>query len=185
MAGFQYRGQLNGAENPVTFHVPIANSETVSVGDAVQMEAFGSGGGVKRAAAGTEVLGIVTGIVNAVGIDLVNAKPDTFDGTFTPAAAGAGDTYAASADNMTDKAVIALVVADKESLWYNDSAGSLAAADILKFFDLADQDQIADQNGNDNAGAFILIERNPDGDGDLSKGIFKIAESELDAYAQQ
>jgi hypothetical protein len=58
-------------------------------------------------------------------------------------------------------------------------------ADELKFFDLTDQDQIADQNGADNAGAFILVKRDPDGDGDASKGIFKIAEHEWDAYAQQ
>jgi MoaA/NifB/PqqE/SkfB family radical SAM enzyme len=57
--------------------------------------------------------------------------------------------------------------------------------DEYKFFDLTDQDQVADQDGADNAGALILIKRNPDGDDDASKGLFIIAESELDAYAQQ
>ena len=181
MAGFQYRGQLNGSENPVTLRVKIANSVTVKVGDALQMEAFSSGGGAKRAVAGTEVVGICAGIVDANGIDLDNTNPSNFDGTWT----SSSSTYLSSANNVTNKAVAALVVVDKEALWYNDTAGDLAVADEFKYFDLTDQDQIADQNGADNAGAFILVKRDPDGDGDASKGIFKIAESELDAYAQQ
>jgi len=181
MAGFEYRGNLNGSENPVTIAVPINDSDTVKVGDALQLEAFSSGGGCKRAAAATEVLGICVGIVNKDGIDLDNANSDTYDGTWTSST----KTYAAAADNMSDKLVKALVVVDKGALWYNDSAGTLAIADDLKFFDLTDQDQIADQDGADNAGAFILWKRDPDGDADASKGIFKIAESELDAYAQQ
>jgi hypothetical protein len=181
MAGFEYRGQLNGGDNPVVLAVKIANSSTVKVGDAVQAEAFASGGGCKRAAAGTEILGVCIAIVDANGIDLDNTSADKFDGTWTTASS----TYAASADNMTDKAIAAKVIVDKNALWYNDAAGDLAAADELKYFDLDDQDQVADQNGADNAGALILVKRDPDGDGDASKGIFKIAESELDAYAQQ
>lgn len=181
MAGFEYRGQLNGSmDAPVVFPVLITNSETVKVGDAVQLEAFSSGGGCKRAAAGTEILGIVAGIVNADGIDLDNANDTTFDGTWTSSV----QTYAAASDNMTDKQVKALVIVDKNAKFYNDSAGALAAADEYKFFDLADQDQVANQNGADAVGAMCLIARDPDGDGDASKGIFVIAESELDPYAQ-
>ena len=86
---------------------------------------------------------------------------------------------------MTDKEVKALVVVDKNAIWYNDTAGTLAAADIFKFFDLTDQDQVADQDGDNDAGALILIKRDPDGDADASKGLFIIAESHLDPYAQQ
>lgn len=179
MAGFEYRGQLNGKENPVTLEIPIANSQTVKVGDAVKLQAFASGGGVYRATAGEEVLGVVRGIVDSKGIDLDNSS--LYDGTWT----SSSKSYVAASNNMTVKKVKARVVVDKDALWYNDSAGDLAQADILKFFDLTDQDQIADQNGDDNAGAFILVKLDPDNDGDASKGLFKIAESELDAYAQQ
>jgi hypothetical protein len=181
MAGFEYRGQLSGAQDPVTLPVIIGNSQTVKVGDAVKLVAFASGGGACRATAGEEVLGICVGIVDKNGIDLDNASADNYDGTWT----SSSKTYVSANDNMTDKTVKALVVVDKEALWYNDSAGSLAVADEYKFFDVADQDQIADQDGDDNDGAFILIKRDPDGDGDASKGIFKIAEHEFDAYAQQ
>lgn len=179
---FYYQGQLSGGkENPVMVTALIANSQTVAVGEAVKMQAFASGGGILRATAGSQVLGIVQGIVNADGIDLDNADPATFDGTWT----SASKTYAAASDNMTDKQIAALVIVDKEALFRNDSAGTLAAADELKYFDLTSATQIANQDGADSAGAFILVRRDPLGDGDASQGLFKIAESELDAYAQQ
>lgn len=182
MAGFEYRGQLSGgSENPVTLPVVIGNSQTVKVGDAVKLVAFSSGGGLCRATATEEVLGILVGITDKNGIDLDNADPANYDGTWT----SSSKTYVSASANMTSKAVKGLVVVDPDALWYNDTAGSLAVADEYKFFDLADQDQIADQDGADNAGAFVLVKRDPDGDADASKGIFKIAEHELDAYAQQ
>ena len=181
MAGFEYRGQLNGAENPVVLDVLIGASLTVKVGDAVKVYAFSSGGGCSRASAGNLILGIVQGIVNKDGIDLDNADTSTYDGTWTSST----KTYAAASDNLTDKQIKAKVIVDTNALFYNDTAGSLAAGDEYKHFDLNDQDQIADQDGADAAGAFILIKRDPDGDGDASKGIFIISESDLGYAVQQ
>lgn len=179
---FQYKGQLSGGkENPVKLKVKIANSNTVQKGDAVKLQALSSGGGIIRATAGSKVLGIVDGIVDKNGIDLDNSSADNYDGTWT----SSSKEYTAAADNMTDKQVAALVTVDPEALWYNDAAGDLVAADEYKFFDLTSESQIADQNGHDTAGAFILIKRDPFGDEDASKGIFKIAEPAFQPYAQQ
>ncbi len=179
---FKYQGQLSGGkENPVTLPILIANSQDVAVGEALVMQTLSSGGGCLSASAGSKVIGICVGIVNADGIDLDNANPATYDGTWVSST----KTYTASSDNMTDKKVKALVVVDREALWNNDTAGDLAAADEFKFFDLTSATQIANQNGDDAKGAFVLISRDPDGDGDASKGLFIIAESGLDAYAQQ
>ena len=180
MAGFEYRGQLNGAQNPVTHDIVIANSVTVKVGDVLTMTALSSGGGCSRAAAGSRVLGVCVGIVDKNGIDLDNTSTDNYDGTWT----SSSKTYITSSDNKTDKLIAAKVVVDKYAVWYNDSAGSLAAADEFKYFDLTDQDQIANQDGHDTVGAFILIKRDPDGDADASKGLFVITESYLNAYTQ-
>ena len=46
MEGFEYRGQLSGAQDPVTLPIIIGNSQTIKVGDVVKMVAFASGGGV-------------------------------------------------------------------------------------------------------------------------------------------
>src|SRR3990167_597592 len=172
MAGFEYRGQLNGAQNPVTLSTLIGNSQTVKVGDSVNLDTLANGGGVMRADAGDKVLGVIAGITDANGIDLDNTSTDNYDGTWT----SSSKTYVATSDNTTDKKVKALVVVDDNALWYNDTAGALVAADEFKYFDLTDQDQMADQDGHNTAGAFVLIKRDPDGDGDASKGIFKIAE---------
>lgn len=177
---FQYRGQLNGAENPVLLTIPIANSQTVVSGRAVKMQVLSSGGGVMPATAGSKIVGIVVGLVDSAGIDLDNTK-QTLDGTFSTSA----KSYAAAADNMTVARVSAIVCVDKYSIWYNDTAGDLAAADDFKFFDLASAAQVADQNGHDTAGALLLIKRDPDGDADASKGHFIIAETQLEPYAQQ
>ncbi|MFA6069757.1 MAG: hypothetical protein WC810_14335 [Janthinobacterium sp.] len=158
----------------------IANSATVKVGDVLTMTALVSGGGVSRASAGNRVLGVCVGIVSANGIDLDNASPNDFDGTWT----SSSRIYAASSNNKTNKLVKAKVVVDKYSIWFNDTAGDLVAADEFKYFDLTDQDQIADQDGHNTAGAFLLIKRDPDGDGDASKGLFVTTESYMNAYTQ-
>lgn len=181
MAGFELRGHLLGAMNPAVTDVIIANSQTLKVGDAVNLQAFSSGGGCMRADATDKVFGVCIGIVDKNGIDLDNTDTANYDGTWTSST----KTYVAAADNMTDKTVKAKVVYDRYALFYNDSAGSLAVADEFKFFDVADQDQIADQDGHDTAGAFQLMKRDPDGDSDASKGIFRIAEWEGDPYAQR
>ena len=180
---FEYRGQLSGgSENPVTMSVLIGNSSTVAVGEAVKLHVFASGSGAIRATAGSKILGIVVGIVDKNGIDLDNTSSSNYDGTWT----SSSKTYASTADNTSDKLIKALVVVDPNALWYNDSAGTLAVADEYKLFDLLSATQFADQDGADSAGAFLLIKRDPDGDGDASKGIFKIAETEIVApYAQQ
>lgn len=176
---FKYRGQLNGAENPVILSIPIANSQTVTEGRMVKLQTFSSGGGVLPATAGSTILGFVQGIVDQKGIDLDNTK-EALDGTWDTAAR----SYAAASDNMTDKKVAAKVIVDPFALYYNDAAGDLAPADDYKFFDLSNAGQVGDQNGHDTAGAVQLMERNPDGDDDASKGIFRVAESGLFPYAQ-
>ncbi len=181
MAGFEYRGQLNGAENPVVLDVVIANSITVKVGDVLNLAAFSAGGGAERAVATEKVLGVCVGIVNKDGIDLDNADTASYDGTWT----SSSKTYLTTSDNKTDKLIAAKLIVDPFALFYNDSAGSLAAADDMKYFDVADQDQIADQDGHDTAGAFQLIKRDPDGDSDASKGIFRMVETEMFPFAQR
>lgn len=176
---FQYRGQLNGAENPVVLDILVGNSDAVVVGRAVKMDTLGNGGGIIAATAGSRIVGILVGLTDKNGIDLDNTT-QAHSGTWVPST----QTFTAAADNMTVDCIRGKVIVDKNSLWYNDTAGDLVVADEYKFFDLGSAAQVADQNGHDSAGAMMLIKRDPDGDGDASKGIFKIAESNLDPYAQ-
>ena len=180
MASFAYAGQLNGADNPVTIDVLISQAggaKTAAVGGAVVLDAFTDGGGCEAASAGSLVLGICVGLYQG-GIPIENLPAGSYSGTYTAST----KTYTAASDNMTADKIYAKVVVDPMSLFENDSAGSLAAADEFKCFDLTSATQIADQNGADAAGAFQLIKRDPD---DASYGTFRIRESQFGYAAQQ
>lgn len=167
MAGFSLRGHLLGADNPVTRDLIIENSATVTVGDSV----VDSGGFAALGTAGSKVLGVVAAIHDANGIDLDSTATDNYDGTWT----SSSQTYVASSDNQTDKQVKVKVIADPFALFYNDADDDLTAAQEMRFFDLISEDQI-DQSSGGSTGQFQLWKRDPDGDGDASKGLFRIAE---------
>jgi len=118
---------------------------------------------------------------------LATAAPSEYaDGTYSGTGGVFGsETYTAGDDNLTDEMIKARIVWDPFAFFYNDAAGDLALADEWQFFDLTDEDQIADQEGHATAGAFQLVKRDPDGDGDASKGVFRIAEWQGSPYAQQ
>lgn len=174
MAGFEYRGQLNGAENPVTMDVVIKNSATIKVGDAV----YSDTAGVTRASNATTILGIVVGITNAQGIDLDNADPATFDGTWTSST----KTYVAASDNVTDKKCVAKVIVDPFALFYNDGDGDMAIEDVGCLMKLADQDQVTVGSPSATVGQVQVIKVDPNGTGNMSEGIFRIAFSQAFAY---
>lgn len=178
MAGFEYRGHLlGGRQSPGLFTRTIGDSETITIGDAVKL----SSGYIAACDDGDSVFGIVVGLVDKDGIDLQNTAY-TLDGTYTEGGVGVG-TYAAAADNSTDVQVQAQVICDPYALFYNDAAGAMTEAEVGTFFDLTDEDQIKDQSGT-TKGAFQLMEVDPDGESDMSEGLFRIAESDLDPYTQ-
>lgn len=178
-SGFVPRGQVIGEQAPGALALIIANSATIHVGGAVMM----SSGFVAAGTAGSKLIGICIGIVNEKGVNLDNAPASTFDGTWTPGNEGAGN-YAASADNQTDKKVKALVVIDKNAQYYTDGAGDLTTAHLFGFLNLTSATQLAAMAAGQVAGQFQIVKLDPDGDGDASKCIVKLAESQLDPYSQ-
>jgi len=181
MKGFRYNGQLNGQNTPATLKYIIANSQTVTIGDAINLV----GGYATVAGAGAKVMGIVVGIITQKGLGLEIVTPGTdYDGTFTAGGAGVG-TYVATSDNATDKKVMVEVIVDKDATFVNDADGDLVVADLGVFFDVvAASDQIDQSSKLTTDGQFQLVGFDPLGDADASVGLFKIAESQLDPYAQ-
>jgi len=174
MAGFSLRGHLLGAQNPVTDHIIIAASETVTVGDAMKM----SSGYAAVCDANDRIYGVCIGIVDKNGIDLDSTSSDNYDGTWT----SSSSTYTASADNTTDKQIKAIIVADPYALWYNDADADLTAAMDKQFFSLVDEDQIDGDTNSATVGEMQLWSRDPDGDSDASKGLFRIVAWQGDAF---
>lgn len=180
MTGFKYNGQLKGQQSPGTLDLIIANSATIKIGDAVKAV----NGFITPATAGDKVLGIVMGISTKEGLPLdaknVRSGRD-YDGTYTRGGIGTGQ-YVATSDNVTDKKVKAVICIDKDATFVNDSAGVLSGAEMFKFFNLSNSQTVAAFVAGEVAGSFQLVGLDPDNDGDTSKGLFIIAESQIGSY---
>lgn len=178
MAGFFYRKHMLGLTTGACAEFIIANSQTITVGDSIKL----SSGYATLALAAGPTMGVVLGIVDPNGINIDGEAADV-DGTVS----GSGQTltYVAASDNATSKMVKVQVMCDPFALFYNDADGSLTQAYVGTFFDVvAASDQI-DQSSTTTSGNWQLIELDPDGDSDASKGLFRIAEWQGWAYAQQ
>lgn len=165
MAGFNFKKHLLGADNPAMAKFIIANSQTITVGDAVKM----ASGFVQVCGANDRPMGIVAGIVDKNGIDLNSTVADNFDGTFTRST----NTYVATSDNQTDKQVAVLVIADPYAVFENVADAAMTTAMIGQHFSLVDEDAIDGDTNAATVGEFVLWDL-PDAD-DLTKGLFSIS----------
>lgn len=173
--GFWPRKNISGPDIPTAFGFIIDNSETVTLGDAVDLNS----GFIQVVDAGDKVLGVVVGIVDNKGIPVNHPDADV-DGTVT-----GDDTYAAASDNQTDKKVKVQVVISPDVIYYNDADDTLTQAMVgTKFNANSTGDNVDVATSGSTGGQFQLISIDPDADGDASKGLFKIAESQLDPYTQ-
>lgn len=170
MAGFLYRKSLITKDDPTLLTYIIDNSDTITIGDAVRLNTDGH---VTLAGAGNTVLGVVVGVVDANGISIA---PDS----------GTTDTWTVDSDNETVDKALAQVIVSPFALFSNDADDDMATTNLGQFYDiLAASNQIDESEASDTSGQFQLISLDPDGDGDASKGLFRIAESQLFPYAQQ
>lgn len=172
--GFIPVRNIEGPDIPTAFEFIIDNSETVTIGDAVDFNS----GYLQVVDAGDNPLGVVVGIVDANGVPVNHPDADV-DGTVT-----GDDTYATASDNTSDKKVKAQVIISTNVLYFNDADSDLSAAKVGLYFDTtATGDQITG-SGSTSAGAFQLVVWEPNNDGDASTGLFKISETQLFTYAQ-
>jgi hypothetical protein len=176
---FEYRKNLLGVTSaPSPIKIKVANSTTVKVG---QMVRVNTAGFIVPNGAANPCLGRVAGLIDNNGIP-VNAFQ--YDSSKTGHTNSGDDTVITASDNQTRTlAVYAEIEVGLESiLFYNDANGDFSDTNILQFFDLVStSDQIDQSTALDTNGVFQLVQLDPDGDGDLSKGLFKVNESQLHA----
>ena len=173
MAGFSLRGHLLGAQNPILENLIITDSQTVTVGDAVDM----TDGFVTVCDADDRIYGIVVGLVDKDGVDLNNPHV-SYSGTYTDST----NTYVAANDNEAVDKVKAVVCPDPYALWYNDSDATLTTAMLKEHFSLVDEDQVDGDSNHAAVGEMQLWKLDPDEDSDASKGLFRISCSQLHAF---
>lgn len=171
MAGFAYRKNLDGSSEAPTLRYVIAkNSVEFTVGDMVRINTSGFGDVVD---ADEDISGVLVGVVDADGKAL---SPDS----------GTLDTYTMASDNQTaaaKKYKLAYVPALPQYAFYNDSDGTLAETDVLKCYDLITPDQVDQSSGADSQKQVQLVEWDPDGDSDASKGLFRVVETHYGSIA--
>lgn len=163
MSGFKLRKRLSGGGKDVSLLEIIgANSVVFQVGDLIRVDQDGMGALVTT---GDDILGVVSGVVNANGIPVT---PDS----------GTLDTYTMTSDNETVNGYkVQYIPALADYLFFNDADASLTATMLFQRFDVNDENDVDVATGSDTTGQVQLVQRDPDGDADASKGLFRIVES--------
>jgi len=167
MAGFSYRKNLDGSSyTPSLMYLIGKNSVEFQIGDLVRVNTSGF---IDVADAGEGVCGVVAQVVTRA-----RATKDSDSATSL-------DTYTMSSDNQTvAKDMIAFIPALPHYLFYNDTDGDMDEAHIGMYFDAITHSQIDESSGHDTTqSTFRLWEYDPDHDGDASKGLFQIVESQF------
>lgn len=179
MAGFQFRRTEAGQTAGELREFIIANSQTITIGDMVTV----TSGFATLALAGNRIVGCVIGLKKDLGNG--NTVPLGLDAAGTISGIRSGnagvvgsDTVAAASNNQTVDKVVAVLNVDQLAEYYNDASGDLTTAELGKYFDIvAASDQIDQSTATNTYSAQMVCTRlNPDGDNDLSKGIFRIVE---------
>lgn len=166
MSGFTLRKRLGGPAKDVTLlEIPGANNVVIQKGDVIRVDTDGFGA---LFVAGGLVLGIVAGVVDNKK-NAVDPDSGTLDTWTMPAA---NETAA------TRTRYIQYIPTLQDYLFYNDSDASLARNQLFQYFPLNDENDVDGSTGNDSTlNTVRLIEIDPDGDGDESKGLFQFVET--------
>lgn len=174
--GFKRRKSLNGLEHPAVLEFLLDDSATFTIGDMVRLD---SDGLLTVNGAGNTILGVLVGIVDRNGMNVFSPRAQGVDGaTLTP-----DDTIATSSTNSTNAArgLKGQVELDfgGENLYYNDANGDFTQTHVGACFDLtASGDQVDQGTATDGSAQVQLLQIDPDGDGDASKGLFRIVEEQ-------
>lgn len=174
--GFSFRKSLSGLEHPASIDILLAASATVKIGDIVRV----NNAGLLVRCATTEVgAGILVGIVDRFGTSVFSPRAQGTSGaTLTP-----DDQVATSSTNVSDttRNLKGQVILDPAGvcLFYNDADDTLAQTNLFQYFDVANGNQVTVGGASDSNGQVQLIEIDPDGDADASKGLFRLAENQF------
>jgi hypothetical protein len=165
MSGFSFRKQIDGTNEHQVMSLLANDSTEFQKGDLIRVDADGNAALVT---AGNLVLGVVLAVVDRNGLPV---DPDS----------GTTDTWTTDSDNTTDATKyyeVQYIPALGNYLFYNDADSSLTASMMFQYFDVNDENDVDGESGSDSTISTVrLIERDPDGDGDASKGLFQIVES--------
>lgn len=172
--GFEFRKSLIGLEHPAIMEFLLDDSAQFTLGDAVRLDTDGL---LVVSGATSTTLGILVGLVDQNGIPVASPRAQGVSGSTL----SGDDTITTSSTNSTDgtRKLKGQVIVDPAgtNLYYNDANGSLAQTNLGQCFDMTSTgDQIDTGTAADGTAVFQLMQIDPDGDGDASKGLFRLNE---------
>lgn len=183
-SGFQFKRNVAGRTSGIQMAFTIANSATITVGDAVQGDTSSTtaDGCVKLAGAGGLIAGIVVGLTDSNGIDLGNTR-QTADWTYTAST----KTVTVASDNETVAKVKALVDVDPMSVWsaqpdaaIGTTTSSGSSDEFGSYTDLVAASDQPDENNAGNAfstkAQLFIWGRDPE---NTARGLYSIAEHQI------
>lgn len=174
---FEYKKNLLGVGSvPTPVKIPVDNSTTLKIGQAVRVNTAGY---IVAAGVGNPILGIISGFIDNEGTP-VNGFG--YDVSKTGHTNSGDDTVVTASDNRTraKKVYAEVILPLGGTLFYNDANDDFAQTNLMQLFDLVStSDQIDKATASDTNGQFQLIQLDPEGDGDASKGLFMVAEPQL------
>ncbi len=145
----------------------IDDSITVVMGDLVTVNTDGHVALITNS--DEKIAGIVTGFVDR------NGKHVDFT-------TGYSDRVTTDSDNTSDEYVNALVDVGREIWFQIDADASLAQTNLFMYFDLNNSYQVDFDDASDTNGAVQLIKLDPEGVGDASMGLYRIADHQFAHY---
>lgn len=159
MAGFRFRKQIDGTNSYALMTIGATNSVVYQVGDLIRVNNAGT---ASLATTGDLILGVVETVTTSTGLPVT---PDS----------GTTDTWTMTASTTN---IVHYIPALQQYLFYNDSDDTLAATNLFQYFPINDENDVNGSSSSDSTLDTVrLIEIDPDGDGDASKGLFQIVES--------
>jgi hypothetical protein len=173
---FEYRKNLLGVGSaPTPLKILVGNSTTIKIG---QMARVNTAGFVVPGGVGNALLGRVAGLIDNNGVPV-----NSFSYTGATGHTNSGDDIVVTAsDNQTRAlAVYAEVEVGLEAtLFYNIASAALAQTNLLQYFDLVStSDQVDQATASDSNGQLQLVQLDPDVDGTVGAGLFRINESQF------
>ena len=174
--GFSFRKSIYGVDLPAAQDYILAGSATVKIGDLVRVNTTGY---LVRCETTEAPSGVLIGITDRDGINVFSPRASgTTGATLTP-----DDQILTSSTNASDatRNLKGQVIVDPAGacLWFNDADGNFTQADVFVMMDVANGNQVTTGVKSDANGQVQLISIDPDGDGDLSKGLFRLSENQF------
>lgn len=183
-AGFYPRGTISGREYPAIWEFIIANSQTITIGDLVRVNT--SGYVARVTAASNQAIGVCTGIVDRNGISVFSDRAIGLDGVTSKTESGITVSSTNQSNDQRNIKVQVMLDSTGDILWFNDANADLTQSNLLQSGQLGTYTSglqtvgVSTLNDTMDIGLEIqLIKRDPDGDADASKGLWRITNTQL------